>query len=714
MLDHGLQTKMSYKRSRANFESDAQPQHAPFAFYGTPLPVYDPESRDDGSYVPVWKQEVTDERGRKRLHGAFTGGFSAGYSNTVGSKEGWAPSTFVSSRANRQKEGQKAKEQRPEDFMDEEDLAEQAEAQKLETQNSFAGLGSTEEDGVRKGMFSDLFKTSGETMGMKLLQKMGWRQGQGVGPKVQRKARSSGKAVDEQVHLFAPENSRMISFARKNDRKGLGFAGEDRLNSEPASNSHPTPMTGDGDNSDEDAKMLRLSRSNKAKLAKKPKKTGIGVGILNDNSDEDDPYAMGPQISYNRIIGGDKKKKKGLTVSNANPLVAKPVLTSKKLAQRTTTSAGFRKCHDGRLPLDGFVLATTLVAALQENKFEPPTIPEGWVSAKISVAGKSGKDATYQSTADVAKSSTLDPKARAALLGESQLPGKSVFDFLTPSARDRLANASGKSNLPQALCEAAPKGFEASEADKRRSMWDLVPQLDKQTAAAALSRGTGGWMPYAEDEAKRARYRYFLELRAGLKDALPERAKGISTDDWQKELREFAQAAEVFKPISGMMASRFTSSSTAPRLATDAPDPAPKPVAKPEDPAEAAAKVGMYGPMTRSCQPFYPTRLLCKRFNIKPPANMGATPGEEVELISDSKRLDVVSQASIEQMMREASFKAPATGNLGTSVSTSETQSPAMPLEQAEVNVETNEALEGKKAGEAVFKAIFGSDDEDE
>lgn len=35
-------------------------------------------------YVPVWKQEVTDEKGRRRFHGAFTGGFSAGYFNTVG------------------------------------------------------------------------------------------------------------------------------------------------------------------------------------------------------------------------------------------------------------------------------------------------------------------------------------------------------------------------------------------------------------------------------------------------------------------------------------------------------------------------------------------------------------------------------------------------------------------------------------------------------
>jgi G patch domain-containing protein 1 len=38
--------------------------------------------------LPVHKQEVTDEQGRKRFHGAFTGGFSAGYYNTVGSKVG--------------------------------------------------------------------------------------------------------------------------------------------------------------------------------------------------------------------------------------------------------------------------------------------------------------------------------------------------------------------------------------------------------------------------------------------------------------------------------------------------------------------------------------------------------------------------------------------------------------------------------------------------
>lgn len=69
---------MSIKRTRASYESDSKVRESPYVTYGTPLPPLNPHVRDDGSYVPEWKQEVKDERGRKRLHGAFTGGFSAG------------------------------------------------------------------------------------------------------------------------------------------------------------------------------------------------------------------------------------------------------------------------------------------------------------------------------------------------------------------------------------------------------------------------------------------------------------------------------------------------------------------------------------------------------------------------------------------------------------------------------------------------------------
>jgi G patch domain-containing protein 1 len=61
-------------------------------------------------------QIATDKYGRRRFHGAFTGGFSAGFLNSVGSLEGWTPSTFKSSRCDKAKDIQ----QKPEDYMDEE------------------------------------------------------------------------------------------------------------------------------------------------------------------------------------------------------------------------------------------------------------------------------------------------------------------------------------------------------------------------------------------------------------------------------------------------------------------------------------------------------------------------------------------------------------------------------------------------------------------
>ena len=56
------------------------------------------------------------------MHGAFTGGFSAGYYNTVGSKEGWTPSSFSSSRSDRLNNKQPQRPQQSiHDFMDDED-----------------------------------------------------------------------------------------------------------------------------------------------------------------------------------------------------------------------------------------------------------------------------------------------------------------------------------------------------------------------------------------------------------------------------------------------------------------------------------------------------------------------------------------------------------------------------------------------------------------
>lgn len=63
---------------------------------------------------------------------------------------GWAPSTFVSSRNDRAKKNKA----RPEDFMDEEDLAELRESRQLVDENDEMDLGGTE---------AELRKRAGET-----------------------------------------------------------------------------------------------------------------------------------------------------------------------------------------------------------------------------------------------------------------------------------------------------------------------------------------------------------------------------------------------------------------------------------------------------------------------------------------------------------------------------------------------------------------------
>ena len=596
--------------------------------------------------------------------------------------------------------------------MDEEDLVEQAETQKLQTSGAFAGLGAANTDHAASDGLMSLFGSSNSTIGVKLLQKMGWKEGQGVGPKVRRKARvDESGVVDRDTHLFAPENSRMITFVKKNDTKGLGFEGELSL----AKSSALATPSGDSDDDTSPFKRLSIGRSKATAERKGHKKTGFGVGILNDTgSDEEDPYEIGPRISYNRVIGEKKPKKKAARASLPNPLLAsRPVFISKKESERKAAS-GFRKCHDGKLPLEGFILSTS-TDTTGGSIYSIPEIPEGWQSAKKSSTGEN-QTKPFQSTADAAKASTLDPKARAALLGEAALPGKSVYDFLSPAARNRIATASGKQNLPAALNEAPPEAFRKSEAQKAKDVWNMVPELDKELAAAALSRGVSGWMPYAEDEPKRDRYRSFLTLRAGLSDKLPDRAPQTTVEEWVREMQEFAHAARVFKPMTGMMASRFTSSSTTMgSTSSDAPL-ISKPEPKPEDPAEAAAKMGMYGPMTRSIHEFFPTRLVCKRFNVKPPSHVtidpGAAPGDVAPGEADRQRLEIVSKSAIDEMLSHARFSSGGFEG-GTEEKSSGTSTYVRPSEEL-VDVERNEALEGERPGDAVFKAIFGSDTDDD
>ncbi|PSN72958.1 G patch domain-containing protein 1 [Corynespora cassiicola Philippines] len=691
---------MAYKRSRAFSPSASQKRyrggskHVAKVSLGTELPGED--ERDDGAFVPEWKQIVTDDRGRRRLHGAFTGGFSAGYYNTVGSKEGWTPSTFVSSRKNRNKDrtDASAPTQRPEDFMDEEDLAEAAESRQLEMAQTFAGIGRAGESTT--DAFFGLFAGQEETAGVKIAQKLGWRQSQGVGSKIRRLAyEDEGSSDASAAHMFAPKDSRAVSSDHKETlRKGLGYQSEARLGKKEESKDDSRPLLA----------LPFFENDGKEKAPKKaaPKKSSFGVGVLNDTgSDDEDPYELGPKISFNRTIGKEKKAKK-------------PSKFAKTTIRPAIVPRGVKKRLD-KPTLRGFVEAEQFQNFSVKLRYPPPQIPPGWVSSKAS--SKSTEPQRFQSVADAAKNSTLDATSRAKILGETALPGRSVFDFIKPEVRDRLAKMTGRTDLPAGRGMSAPEGFQSAEKAQPNNLWTFVPVLEKDIAAAALR----GFMPYSDDPKKRDRYVGFLELRAGKKSDLPERPANMPISDWAQELAEFVQAARVFKPSTGKMASRFVSSTSSfvsgNGASASGENLVRQAVAIPEDPAELSAKAGMYGPMTRSTFPFYPSRLVCKRFGVTPPSD--APPGDDdVDYGAFSKAEEAISKTTMQDIQHDFLTHGSVLQRPSWVASDAPNSMPSMATEPKDkpvaVNPESNDTFVKERQSDTVFSSIFDDDDDND
>jgi G patch domain-containing protein 1 len=189
----------------------------------------------------------------ERFHGAFTGGFSAGYYNTAGSAEGWQPATFSSSRG--RSDGAARAQQRPEDFMDAEDglLGSSLHAaEEFDTLGaSSAAAGKRHAESAARGsaipgpLPSELIAPASDPVGKRLLRVMGWRDGQGIGPRIHKQRRRNRFAEagsdDDGGQGDAPSSVRsrfaggVVTYARDNaaaviavpppktDSYGLGF-----------------------------------------------------------------------------------------------------------------------------------------------------------------------------------------------------------------------------------------------------------------------------------------------------------------------------------------------------------------------------------------------------------------------------------------------------------------------------------------------------------
>ena len=536
--------------------------------------------------------------------------------------------------------------------MDEEDIKDRDESEQLVTTKGFAGFGTADDQHVRHAL-DDLFTLPEDSMGEKLLNRMGWKKGHGIGSRSLRKIDPSDP--DSQLREFPPQDTPIIVWTRSNETRGLGYGMNEETLPRLSGSKSGTPNI-----DDQNALGARPGASfmdpitSKAKPKPKPR---LGLASLEDvESDEDGAYDLGPKVSYNHVLGGDRKvpPSKGVSIPNANPLVQKkPTFVSRSKTKAKPLPGmlvSLRKCHDGKLPLSGFVLADELDGFssmdLSDNKYAPPEVPGDWQPAQSAVFNSEiipdvGGSILQQQTA----------ASRRQALNEPALPSKSVFDFLSPAARDRLATATGNTNLPPALDESLSTSQDDvnTRSDNQPSL--PYPPLSPTTATTALSRlrrDKTSDAPYATDLPKQGRYKDFLRYSS---DSLPpsqripplrpphaSHSKSAAESDAEhlEELTEFAATAGLFRPVTGFFASRFTTSTTAAAEGGDERSRAPadgddgdgqtsllsRPVPKLTDPGEEAAHMGMFGLMTRSVKGWMPTRLVCKRFEVAMPIDV--------------------------------------------------------------------------------------------
>lgn len=536
------------------------------------------------SKKPVYAQDqiATDEQGRRRFHGAFTGGFSAGYWNTVGSKEGWTPQSFKSSRTEK---AAGRVTQRPEDFMDDEDLGEFGIAPKgLQIQDDYTGSEATREQRKRKFLQADLKPIPGEPVlqqllkpikdkvAVRILKAWGWRPGQGLGPRQTRKEKKKAREInkkeqyllekygvdlpstsnttrthddenddddddddsdDEEDITFAPEDFEAIPYAHKSDRYGLAYTPLSRqsvLGGSSQTSSGPKehfnlfkPLEAVGKNNQ------KISFSGQA----------FGVGALEEDDDED-VYATDDLTRYDFSLEDKKKKKKSKSIAPEELMFEDFVLDlnpEKPLQFKVEIPFGWQ-------PRNWYQ---------KRSRFEP-----------LDPRAQRNLDRKFAKPQDEEEEMTRNK--RAELLGEEMMKKKdkeTPSNFIPPLVvKPTIEELQKQHKERQEKTQSLLEKISAKSSSFTRGGIITLDGEEKPAPPLTVEEISSSFKPFVNDEAKQKRYEKFLganlKTEAEIDDFLKQiQPVELSLWDRQMERKEFVQAKKLYRPLKGVMSDRY-------------------------------------------------------------------------------------------------------------------------------------------------------------
>jgi len=554
--------------------------------------------------IAVEEQIVRDVNGIRRFHGAFTGGFSAGHFNTVNTPQGWYPKQFKSSReAKSDKTNQK-----PEDFMDDEDVgAFGFAAQALKTKSNFqrgAEPSAPPQTGAGRsaiplgGLLEQLVKPANSTVGETLLIRQGWRPGSGVGPRATKTSKVSrlashvktygctmpGTSTEEdtakdevdpmmekyQDFLFAPDEIPLNIANPKDNFFGIGYSGLAR------------PGGGEGGGS---GYSVRTSL-NTSNSRKKFSISGEAFGVGADEEDDDmEVYNRGDMAQYDfslDIRGEDRRERREEKGSRWD-------------------NSGKRTEKRGMEEMAGFSPATS--SSMIKKHYPSPQLPPSW--RPRAAPGQRQKPSRF-APADVAQVEKEDTQGR-----KSRWDQKGTGSGTNPSIDQRRAKL-----FPDECNQSNNDTKEESEAPVELPdfLRDYQPKQEDRIG------GQVPFKPFARNEAKQLRYEQYLVCVANnRREALPI-LQPKSMTEWEKERErvEFERASMLFKPMKGVIGSRFVSAGES-EDADKGEEGLHGGGDDGEGQARRAADMKMFGQLTRTVEEWHPAKLVCVRFNVAHP-----------------------------------------------------------------------------------------------
>ncbi|KAF3437303.1 hypothetical protein FNV43_RR20056 [Rhamnella rubrinervis] len=736
-----------------------------FVFYGTPIEREEEitsrkkkavaEASGQLRTLPSWKQEVRDEEGRRRFHGAFTGGYSAGYYNTVGSKEGWAPQTFVSSRKNRAE----VKQQSIFNFLDE-DEKEDLEGQSLGTSFQFDTFGFTAAELARKqaekeqqqrpstipGPVPDeILLPATESIGVKLLLKMGWRRGRSIkdshanslydARREARKAFLAFSSDDAKAQLSEPEantgdhendveqpasddvhssqNKHVDVLNPKQDLHGLGF---DPYKHAPEFRDKKRSRM--SENRDPGYRKARSMKNDLFGFKSGNVAPGFGIGALEELDDEDeDVYAPGYNFEEKYVQEIDEPST--LTIEDSK---------RKLLTKEQGVLPGFRLASNSDYQLERFDPPLVPKDFVPQHRFSgpletdykvadpgPPEVPSpednnlklliDGVAALVARCGKLFEDLSREKNQsnplfsfltggnghDYYSRKLWEARQKQADKTKHQLDGK-----LAPSMQKISAETRGKI-LGERPLERSSKDSSSSvvSSESIHLQYNLSDTFMKPTSFSELLEIT---KPFKDDNAKQERFERFLKEKylGGLRSTHSGGTSNMSEAARARERLDFEAAADAIEKGKWAKEGKPPTNHITEYLATGGMQFTSGGLQQVQDTqAEEMIKKKIF-PKREEYQ-WRPSPILCKRFDLTDPYMGKPPPAPRMRSKIDTL---IFTPDSVKARDREETAKP--------------SRDQRISEDAAEKEIEVEVEVENVERPVDLYKAIFSDDSDDE